>query len=80
MGPRTQTDIIDGCWSGYIDPQVTPEKRESGDVTTSRIIIYAVRPYHWKDRFPKVNTVPEDYIDAVEAKWASQLAFLKPAG
>jgi UbiD family decarboxylase len=75
--PRTQTDIIDGCWSGYIDPQVTPEKRESGDVTTSRIIIYAVRPYHWKDRFPKVNTVPKDYIDVVEAKWAKQLAFLQ---
>jgi 4-hydroxy-3-polyprenylbenzoate decarboxylase len=74
--PRTQTDVIDGCWSGYIDPLIPPERRASGDMTTSRIIIYATRPYHWKEQFPKVNTVSKGYADEVEKKWAGKLKFL----
>jgi UbiD family decarboxylase len=74
--PKTQTDIIDGCWTGYIDPMLPPERRESGDLTNSRIIMYAVRPYHWKDEFPKVNTVSKDYAAEIEKKWAAKLDFL----
>jgi 4-hydroxy-3-polyprenylbenzoate decarboxylase len=75
--PRTQTDIIDGLWTGYIDPMLPPERRENGDVTNSRIIIYAVRPWHWKDAFPKVNSVDPDYAAEIERKWAGKLKFLK---
>ena len=75
--PKTQTDIIDGCWSGYIDPLISPEKRAAGDITTSRIIIYAVRPWHWKDRFPAVNSVPQEYADEIEKKWTGKLRFLE---
>jgi 4-hydroxy-3-polyprenylbenzoate decarboxylase len=74
--PRTQTDIIDGCYSGYIDPLISPEQRALGDITSSRIIIYAVRPFHWKDSFPHVNKVPRDYSDAIAAKWKGKLKFL----
>jgi len=75
--PRTQTDIIDGCWTGLIDPHLPPDKRESGDITTSRMIIYAVRPFHWKDKFPKVNSVDRDYAEAIRHKWAGELDFLR---
>jgi 4-hydroxy-3-polyprenylbenzoate decarboxylase len=75
--PQTQTDIIDGLWTGYIDPMLPPERRENGDVTNSRIIIYAVRPWHWKDEFPKVNSVDPDYAAEIERKWAGKLKFLK---
>jgi 4-hydroxy-3-polyprenylbenzoate decarboxylase len=75
--PKTQTDIIDGCWTGYIDPRLPPEKREVHDLTTSRMIIYAVRPYHWKDQFPKVNTVSPEYAAEVRKKWAGKLKFLE---
>ena len=75
--PKTQTDIIDGCWTGYIDPMLLPENRDAENTTNSRIIIYAVRPYHWKDEFPKVNTVSKDYAAAVEKKWSGKLEFLK---
>ena len=75
--PRTQTDIIDGCWTGYIDPALPPEKRENGDVTTSRMIIYAVRPFHWKDEFPKVNAVDPTYAETIRQKWSGKLPFLK---
>ena len=33
--PKTQTDIIDGCYSGYIDPSISPEKRAVDDHTTA---------------------------------------------
>lgn len=75
--PKTQTDIIDGCWSGNLDPIMPPEKRAAGDMTNSRMIIYAVRPYHWKDQFPKVNTVSKDYAETVRRKWQDKLEFLK---
>ena len=74
--PKTQTDIIDGCYSGYIDPLISPEKRAVNDHTTARIIIYAVKPYHWKDKFPVVNTVSKDYSAQIEAKWKDKLRFL----
>jgi 4-hydroxy-3-polyprenylbenzoate decarboxylase len=75
--PKTQTDIIDGCWSGYLDPIMPPQKRAAGEMTNSRMIIYAVRPYHWKDQFPKVNTVSKDYAEQVRRKWQDKLTFLK---
>jgi hypothetical protein len=43
----------------------------------SRMIIYAVRPYHWKDEFPSVNVVERDYAETVRHKWADQLEFLR---
>ena len=58
--PKTQTDIIDGCWSGNIDPLLSPEKREEHDFTNSRAIIDACRPWHWRDKFPKVNAPPPE--------------------
>jgi UbiD family decarboxylase len=75
--PKTQTDIIDGCWTGHIDPILTPEQRQSGDITTSRIIMYAVRPFHWKDQFPAVNMVDRDYAESVRRKWQDKLAYLR---
>ena len=75
--PKTQTDIIDGCWSGNLDPIMSPEKRAAGEMTNSRMIMYAVRPYHWKDQFPKVNTVSKDYAEKIRRKWQDKLEFLK---
>ncbi len=74
--PKTQTDIIDGCWTGNIDPRIPPANRAAGDLTNSRIIIYAVRPFHWRDQFPKVNAVSPDYAAIVRQKWAGKLDFL----
>ena len=75
--PKTQTDIIDGCWTGHIDPSLSPEKRASGDITTSRMIIYAVRPFHWKDQFPIPNTLSKEYTEEVRQKWMGELDFLR---
>jgi hypothetical protein len=41
------------------------------------MIVYAVRPFHWKDEFPKVNTVSKEYAEAVRRKWSGSLRFLQ---
>jgi 4-hydroxy-3-polyprenylbenzoate decarboxylase len=78
--PKTQTDVIDGCWTGHIDPILDPAKRDVHDITNSRAIVYAVRPYHWKHEFPEVNAVPRAYAEEVRAKWAEKLTFLRTLG
>lgn len=74
--PKTQTDIVDGCWTGNLDPLLSPEERQAGQFSNSRIIIYAVRPYRWMDQFPKTNVVDSAYSREVELKWSDTLAFL----
>jgi hypothetical protein len=40
------------------------------------MIIYATRPFHWKDQFPAVNKVSREYGEQVRAKWVKELPFL----
>jgi len=53
--PATSIDFIKGAWSTPLDPRLDPEERERGNFTNSRAIIDACRPYHWRDKFPRVN-------------------------
>jgi 4-hydroxy-3-polyprenylbenzoate decarboxylase len=53
--PATSIDIIHNAWASPADPRVTPAQRAAGDLTNSRAVIDACRPYHWRDRFPRAN-------------------------
>jgi len=53
--PATSIDIITNAWSTPLDPRIPPEQKAKGDNTNSRAIIDACRPFHWRDKFPKVN-------------------------
>ena len=53
--PATSIDIIRNAWSTPLDPRIEPERKAVGDYTNSRAIIDACRPWHWRDKFPKVN-------------------------
>lgn len=58
--PATSIDFIRGAWSTPLDPSISPDRKAEGDFTNSRAIIDACRPFHWKDRYPIVNTpLPE---------------------
>jgi UbiD family decarboxylase len=60
VDPAHDIELIDGAWNTPLDPRMTPEKREARDYTTGRCIVYATRPYSWKDQFPKSSrTDPE---------------------
>jgi 4-hydroxy-3-polyprenylbenzoate decarboxylase len=53
--PATSISIIRNAWSTPLDPRIEPERKAAGDNTNSRAIIDACRPWHWRERFPKVN-------------------------
>jgi 4-hydroxy-3-polyprenylbenzoate decarboxylase len=54
--PATSIDIIRNAWSTPLDPRIEPERKAAGDLTNSRAVIDACRPWHWRDQFPKVST------------------------
>jgi 4-hydroxy-3-polyprenylbenzoate decarboxylase len=59
--PATSIDIITNAWSTPLDPRIEPERKAAGDNTNSRAIIDACRPWHWRDKFPRVNMpTPEE--------------------
>jgi 4-hydroxy-3-polyprenylbenzoate decarboxylase len=67
--PATSIDIIRDCWSTPLDPLLTPEKRKERDFSNSRAIINACRPFHWRDKYPRVNRVSEGLRDQTLGKW-----------
>jgi UbiD family decarboxylase len=53
--PASSIDIIRNAWSSPLDPRIEPERKAAGDTTSSRAVIDACRPWHWRDEFPAVN-------------------------
>jgi len=60
--PATSIDMIHGAWSTPLDPRLDPEDRARGNFTNSRAIIDACRPFHWRDKFPRVNALDPDTL------------------
>ena len=53
-------DAIALCFAA-LDPRIEPERKAAGDLTNSRAVIDACRPWHWRDQFPRVNVpTPEE--------------------
>ncbi|MDH5750114.1 MAG: UbiD family decarboxylase, partial [Rhodospirillales bacterium] len=67
--PATSIDIIKDAWSTPLDPSISPEDKEAGNTTNSRAIIKACRPYHWRDKYPKVNMPSPEVWAEAKAKW-----------
>jgi 4-hydroxy-3-polyprenylbenzoate decarboxylase len=53
--PDTSIDILRRMRTSPADPRLTPEQRKVHDLTNSRMVVDATRPYDWKDKFPRVN-------------------------
>lgn len=73
--PATNIELIDGCWSTPLDPRMPPERRESGDHTNSRAIFYAVRPWAWREKFPKVSRASRELRRRVMEKYRAIVPF-----
>jgi hypothetical protein len=52
-----------------------PEKRENKDHTNSRAIFYAVKPYAWREKFPKVSRSSRELREKTMAKFKSIIPF-----
>lgn len=68
--PENAIDIVRGLLTTPLDPMLSPDKREKGDFTTSKVIINACRPYHWIDKFPDVNKASKELRTKVLNKWS----------
>jgi len=75
VDPVRDIEIVDGCWGTPLDPRMPPEKRASSDYTNSRAIFYAVRPYGWRESFPKVSRSERELRQKVVEKYRSLLPF-----
>jgi len=75
VDPATDIETVDGCWSTPLDPRMTPEQKAKRDHTNSRAIFYAVRPFVWRDKFPKVSRVKRELREAVVKAYKDILPF-----
>jgi 4-hydroxy-3-polyprenylbenzoate decarboxylase len=75
VDPARDIQVVEGCWSTPLDPRMPPEKRESGDFTNSRAIFYAVRPFEWRDKFPRVSRTPRELRQQMVEKYGALLSF-----
>jgi 4-hydroxy-3-polyprenylbenzoate decarboxylase len=68
--PATSVDILRRTWSGPLDPIIQPGQKGHN----SRMIIEAVRPYEWRDKFPDVSQISDETRKKFSDKWDKQLA------
>ncbi len=74
--PASSIEIVDGCWSTPLDPVLSPSKKAAGDLTNSRAIILACKPFHWMKDFPRVNRASDVLRAAVREKWKDTVSWL----
>jgi UbiD family decarboxylase len=67
--PAASFEIQPECPSSPLDPMLSPEMRARGDLTTSRAVIIACRPWLWRDVFPVVNRVGDALRQQALDKW-----------
>ncbi len=68
--PATSVDILRRTWSGPLDPIIQPEQKGHN----SRMIIEAVRPWEWRDKFPATSAISDETRQKYSTKWQRQLA------
>ncbi len=71
--PSEQTDIIRNGWSSALDPRIPADAKERGITSHSKLIIEAVKPFAWIDKFPKLSALTHDDARAIEEKWGKIL-------
>jgi len=71
--PESSISVCKGTWSYAIDPALPPEKRATGDYTSSLAVFNACRPFHWKQDFPRTTRISEEARKIYEAKWGEVL-------
>ena len=68
--PATSVDLLRRTWSGPLDPIIQPGQKGFN----SRMIIEAVRPWEWRDKFPATSAISDETRNLYSTKWQNQLA------
>jgi UbiD family decarboxylase len=45
-------DMVRECWTGVLEPLLSPQKKQTGEITQTAVVILACKPYHWMNDFP----------------------------
>jgi 4-hydroxy-3-polyprenylbenzoate decarboxylase len=72
--PETSITVLRGCPSIALDPRMPPEKKTKGDLTSSRAVINACKPYEWLKEFPPTNVASPELRRKVLEKWKQLLS------
>ena len=67
--PQTSFEIQTDCRTAPLDPIIPPEKKGQKELTNSRALIIACRPWEWINEFPKVNKASDELRSQVYNKW-----------
>jgi 4-hydroxy-3-polyprenylbenzoate decarboxylase len=76
--PSEQVEIVRNAWSSALDPRIPPDAKARGTTSHSKLIIEAVRPFAWKDKFPPTSALSHDDAHAIADKWGAALKNAKP--
>ncbi|HUI95934.1 MAG TPA: UbiD family decarboxylase [Xanthobacteraceae bacterium] len=71
--PSEQVDVVRNAWSSALDPRIPPEDKARGVTSHSKLIIEAVRPFAWKDEFPRTSALSPEDARAIAEKWGATL-------
>lgn len=69
VDPARSLHVVPSAWTSDLDPRLTPEQKESGDLTIGRTLIDACRPYAWRDAFPAANVFSPEERRQVAERW-----------
>ncbi len=67
--PEVSFEIQPHTRSNPVDPMISPDRRRRGELTVSRAVIIACRPWDWKEQFPAVVKASEEQRKQVYEKW-----------
>jgi 4-hydroxy-3-polyprenylbenzoate decarboxylase len=68
--PQLSFEIQAGCPSGTLDPMISPERKRRGEMSSSRAVIDACRPWEWRHEFPSVNRASDQLRAQTYERWA----------
>lgn len=71
--PAVDIQVIEDCVSTQIDPIMPPEKKESGELTNSRVIVDATVPYHRAAEFPEDTLIDPPFEETLRERYAEQV-------
>lgn len=71
--PAEDTYVIENFWSTYLDPTIHPDRKDTGDLTNSRMVIDATRPYHWRDEYPDTTKMDPSLEEEIRREWEQEL-------
>ena len=75
--PEISIDVVRGFRSTLSDPILSPDKKRRGDLSHSKAIICACRPYHWIKEFPLPCRASPGYCRKRGANGGRNLIWLK---